>query len=966
MTSTISEDPAIDVASALEAPTTPGEESADILEEGQPLKKNQQHFSASTTLRHRRSRNGGNNKTTTTSPRIEKLKSQRMSRKKAKSFSKTTTSITSAEENLFLNMELRKAERRKSGKKKNDKGTWAETIGILCFLLLIVGLGTNDVDGDSDDVIALTAGELFGFVVWFLVCLIITSMFRETIFLRLLYWMIVYLPLLAAASVFVFADEAMETSMFLDLNQVIFIILVVAEIVVLMIFLTFYYIYPTISGSKWMREGQGRARWFWQIQQIGQFTMTYRGRNRRRRTCKYEGEIDKDTGLPQGMGRWIDDGWEGEVMTGYWDQGVPVAPFMSRTYRTGDAIRAVEIVYYQASDDEWNSSKFYASNDQPGRCGVASVECSISGSFYRHLPYAMIMKGPYTKKKDTRDDEATNNISSSTSVHNPVEECLSQLHNEDDDDNHNMTNVHINGSDPRGVQVTGHVYEPTGKFFAPEPDNINILIKKSPRLKGSYKRDFLPKQTEQSYMSQSVIVFDKPNTDVESDSSNNQEDDGKVLETIDETVSEPRPSTLDEDRTLNPAHMTSFASSGTTSSIESRRTDVTSLQVENWVPTTRKEALIFFPGFNSCMEKSFVTFGQFLSMTKLSTAIYPIIFQWPGGQILSYHSASHAANNENNIRHLQTMLKSLNAAGIRRVHLMSHSMGAQSMIAAFRNKISPDRDNSRSDVSLCFQLDPDFEEEEDDGGGDDIEEGSSGRSNNHGADCHPLLICKSITMLNPDYPLDAFIDRGFLSLRRICNMITLVGDRQDQALMISAFVNGFGSYMGYEPPEALQPKLPSTSESSNNTDHQQTSQSVNKDKTYRKCMHSHERIGKSIDSLHFLAKESGGEGNKARTEADEEEDIDVRLLFCDKAPMVLKTEVELQDDLWLDIDVIDTTGLDTNIAGLRHGGYNLNPVLINDLEELITTGRRAMKRSTVIHRDGNLFSYAHAPSYVAM
>lgn len=69
---------------------------------------------------------------------------------------------------------------------------------------------------------------------------------------------------------------------------------------------------------------------------------------------------------------------------------------------------------------------------------------------------------------------------------------------------------------------------------------------------------------------------------------------------------------------------------------------------------------------------------------------------------------------------------------------------------------------------------------------------------------------------------------------------------------------------------------------------------------------------------------------------------------------------------WLDLDVIDTTGLDTNIANIRHSAYNLNPILLNDLEELITTGQRAMKRGSLLYRDGNIFSYCHAPSYVSM
>jgi hypothetical protein len=98
-------------------------------------------------------------------------------------------------------------------------------------------------------------------------------------------------------------------------------------------------------------------------------------------------------------------------------------------------------------------------------------------------------------------------------------------------------------------------------------------------------------------------------------------------------------------------------------------------------------------------------------------------------------------------------------------------------------------------------------------------------------------------------------------------------------------------------------------------------------------------------------------------------------IFPESAPLVLlpykkhgqkHDQKETLDKLWLDLDVIDTTGLDTNVANIRHSAYNLNPSLLNDLEELITTGNRAMKRPSLLYRDGNIFSYCHAPSYVAM
>merc|ERR1711957_1082005 len=72
------------------------------------------------------------------------------------------------------------------------------------------------------------------------------------------------------------------------------------------------------------------------------------------------------------------------------------------------------------------------------------------------------------------------------------------------------------------------------------------------------------------------------------------------------------------------------------------------------------------------------------------------------------------------------------------------------------------------------------------------------------------------------------------------------------------------------------------------------------------------------------------------------------------------------EKFWLEMDVIDMTGLDTNIKGMRHSGFSLNGMLLKDLEELLSSGKRAIRRSTLLHREGNMFSYAHAPAFVAV
>jgi len=120
-------------------------------------------------------------------------------------------------------------------------------------------------------------------------------------------------------------------------------------------------------------------------------------------------------------------------------------------------------------------------------------------------------------------------------------------------------------------------------------------------------------------------------------------------------------------------------------------------------------------------------------------------------------------------------------------------------------------------------------------------------------------------------------------------------------------------------------------------------------------------VGRDIESLHLPEKE-----DKTSIEEGGDKSRDDRLLFRGAAPIILSPNGHRQNNFYLDVDVIDTTQLDTNIKDLRHSGFNVNPILLNDLEELILTGRRAAHRSSLLFREGNIYSYCHAQSFVTM
>lgn len=67
----------------------------------------------------------------------------------------------------------------------------------------------------------------------------------------------------------------------------------------------------------------------------------------------------------------------------------------------------------------------------------------------------------------------------------------------------------------------------------------------------------------------------------------------------------------------------------------------------------------------------------------------------------------------------------------------------------------------------------------------------------------------------------------------------------------------------------------------------------------------------------------------------------------------------------LDVDVVDTTALDTNIRLDRHSAFSLNKAIVNDLMDIVVFQHRATQRD---HRllciGGNVFSFISAPSFV--
>jgi esterase/lipase superfamily enzyme len=61
-------------------------------------------------------------------------------------------------------------------------------------------------------------------------------------------------------------------------------------------------------------------------------------------------------------------------------------------------------------------------------------------------------------------------------------------------------------------------------------------------------------------------------------------------------------------------------------------------------------------------------------------------------------------------------------------------------------------------------------------------------------------------------------------------------------------------------------------------------------------------------------------------------------------------------------DLIDTADLDRNINTQFHGYFNINRVMVDDLRELIVTGKQAEERTTRLKKFGGLYRFTIIPS----
>jgi len=67
----------------------------------------------------------------------------------------------------------------------------------------------------------------------------------------------------------------------------------------------------------------------------------------------------------------------------------------------------------------------------------------------------------------------------------------------------------------------------------------------------------------------------------------------------------------------------------------------------------------------------------------------------------------------------------------------------------------------------------------------------------------------------------------------------------------------------------------------------------------------------------------------------------------------------------LDVDIIDTSGLQDNMHSVRHSAFNVNRNMVEDVREIIVSRKRASERlSRLVNKKGNLYCFMTTPAAV--
>ncbi|UKJ90252.2 hypothetical protein MACJ_001184 [Theileria orientalis] len=668
---------------------------------------------------------------------------------------------------------------------------------------------------------------------------------------------------------------------------------------------------------------------------------------------RYYGKVDHNN-LPHGYGEWLEDHIYGERLHGYWWHGYPVGPFKSQEIGSGSIFVNNRVAFMTGTHLEKGKRRY----------GVSSTECSISGYFFRQMPRTYFFNPEYRNLKeasnrDKRDVFFLLQRSFENIMGSSLQWCVGMLKrqfhlNKPSDESH--MSIYVDKLTD-SLKIEGHRVRP-GERSNHTPDELVIKLVK---YKGKSKS--MPPLTRNIQPKTSELPLYKVFTTRLIPHKQNDTSEGKGNEQIKSKISML---IRDEDEWENKQQMFNhkIVANGWCRVRPSMKNDLVSETV-----------VLYIHGYNTTLSEACSQMAHIVSFAKLPPYILPIVFNWKGHSwgvfsAFSYPKAVKRCNNPNIVEAFNLLINDLIKLGIKNVHFLIHSCGAR----IFFNVISSAIRNGLimpvlSDEFLV--VNPQVQNER--------------------------LRMDSAILINPDYSLEKFRTEEYFMLRGYCDHIVMYVNNRDNCLWVSEFYNrerslGKCIFEMRTSPSILSKVMKKDCPEEPFTMYDGRESSETGKKTKFQNSYSMDEV--SNDNYGSMEGESAGmhvdmESESQRFESEGE----------NKGPKETKLMIDVNEDkqdrrstlhkifrsrpslnkyrktkhifwssrsdsgpqsyenknLWLDMDVIDTSMIDTNVDFLKHSFYQVKREIMDDIREVILLHTRADHRqSRLDRRRGNV------------
>ncbi|KAJ3029862.1 hypothetical protein HDV00_009364 [Rhizophlyctis rosea] len=631
----------------------------------------------------------------------------------------------------------RSTTRRANGRYKR-KAQKAQIVGVVVTALLflsLIGAGISIISPTGG--VSVTVGQWSGLAVLAAVFVILFFVIKMSLMVRwYFYWLVLAIVVLLIINKGQLAPGNVDSSIpvinrvFTGANITVIVCLISVQLLTLIATLVRRVLYPYLIRNISPSSG---IEWWWIrpiLVQPGTFQYTIYDPwafSTKNRTFSYTGSVNAD-GRPHGYGMWCDDAEDGEVTMGYWKNGHPVPPFKAREFGSGDSFTAIKIGFATCSKlglDEYN---LIPQVDDGVRYGVAGVECSISGRFFAELPRVTFPLFPAYRDAiiDNMRDVGINPESSN----GPLDHVLQELEN-----------AEFAGLGNSPYPVPG---------ARPTPGETNPSLKR---------------RREKSVVKPIMVGVDETNRDITVEGFRRV--DGNLMSPSEASVTINKVEDSSGEVRLVPDGWEPVDDvNHAPQSQSTKQADEGSealIFVHGYVckfapPITsllfRTDNLIPSPNLQNCSTTEAIKrLGQLLTLGNFPPHIKPFVFSWPPGRELTYFQAKKAGAHPAVLEAFVTFVGDLRRAGVRRVHLLSHSAGC-GVVMGFAGVFE------RCFVLIC----------------------ALGIIAWRFVAVIPYRTDVSYPRLYKQVPLTDFLETQYMTLRRYCSLITCYVDENDGAL----------------------------------------------------------------------------------------------------------------------------------------------------------------------------------------